>query len=78
MGKIWKFKNGNKTIYAVTGEVDSKKAVRAVIRYKKESLSSVDKFDVKLGVLVKKKDQWELWLFEDKNKGKPCWIVTRK
>ena len=60
------FKNGSKTIYAITGKHDAQADVyRELAAYKKESFEKVvKKFNLKLGYIKKHGDIDELYMLE--------------
>ena len=71
-----KFRANGKLYYAVTEETDDANAIKAVIRYKKDKLSNMNKYCTFRGVIRKRKDQYELWHREEV-KGAPCIAVYR-
>lgn len=72
------FKSSGKTYYAVTQNPECVQAIKEVIRYKKEKLSDIDKFNIDLGRIIKKQGRIELWRDMDTNEGDICWIITKK
>lgn len=69
------FKDGSKTIYAVT-DIDSiDEAVNEVIRSRKESLKTAEKYSVDVGRIIERDNSVELWKDKDTE---VCWIITKE
>lgn len=81
--RAFKTIEGNKTVYAVSGDIGKhwKKYKRIfiedVLRWKKAKLSEADKYEVLEGRIKDAGNQWEL--YEGNNvKGTFCLVVRRK
>ena len=77
-----RYNGRTETYYAVTPyELANRgpiKAIEEVIRYKKDRMANFDNYIVNSGWIVNNKGTSELWLADEKTRGKKCFIVKKK
>lgn len=71
----------NRSIYAVSGAKSQDEAIKAVIRKKKESMSTYDDYFCVPGVIAPYTDEsgkkWDGLYINNKIRGKKCLVVSR-